>query len=256
MIIRSCIVICFLFSLSTEALAWGQTGHRVVAEIAQNHLSKKAQKAIHGLMGHESLVEASTWMDDIKSDDAYDHTHAWHYVTIPDGQNYQTAEKNEKGDAYEAIERMIQTLKNEKADQQAQKEALRMLVHLVGDIHQPLHVGNGEDRGGNDVKIKWFYDRSNLHRIWDSEMIDSKQYAYSELALQTDHPHQEMPAEYRDTDKDRWVKEAMALRPQVYAIGEKEYLSYEYMYKNWATVKDQLHRAGLRLAAILNDIYG
>ena len=256
MISRSCILICFLFSLSTKALAWGQTGHRVVAEIAQNHLSKKAQKAIHGLMGHESLVEASTWMDDIKSDDAYDHTHAWHYVTIPDGQNYQTAEKNEKGDAYEAIERMIQTLKNEKADQQAQKEALRMLVHLVGDIHQPLHVGNGEDRGGNDVKIKWFYDRSNLHRIWDSEMIDSKQYAYSELALQTDHPHQEMPAEYRDTDKDRWIMEAMALRPQVYAIGEKEYLSYEYMYKNWATVKDQLHRAGLRLAAILNDIYG
>jgi hypothetical protein len=250
-----CLMAAFM-AFSFTVFGWGQTGHRVVAEIAQNHLSKKAQKAIHRLMGHESLVEASTWMDNIKSDEAYDHTHAWHYVTIPDGQNYQTAEKNEKGDAYEAIERMIQTLENEKADQQAQREALRMLVHLVGDIHQPLHVGNGEDRGGNDVKIKWFYDRSNLHRIWDSEMIDSKQYAYSELALQTDHPHQEMPAVYHTLDKDQWIKEAMALRPQVYAIGEKEYLSYEYIYKNWPTVKDQLHRAGLRLAAILNEIYG
>ncbi|MEQ8909692.1 MAG: S1/P1 nuclease [Vicingaceae bacterium] len=242
--------------LSLLSFGWGQTGHRTIAHIAQNHLNKKAQKAIHKLMGHESLVQASTWMDEIRSDDAYDHTHPWHYVTIPEGETYASCEKNEKGDAYEAIARMIKILKDESADKVKQQEAMRMLVHLVGDIHQPLHVGNGEDRGGNDVKIKWFYDKSNLHRIWDSEMIDSKQYSYSELALQTDHPHEEKPSVYHTTDKDVWVEEAMNLRPQVYAIGEKDYLSYEYMYKNWHTVKDRLHRAGLRLAAILNDIYG
>lgn len=251
--------IIFTFSLCLASLlsfSWGQTGHRTVAHIAQNHLHKKAQKAIQKIMGHESLVEASTWMDNIKSDDAYDHTHAWHYVTIADGKDYKSCEKNEKGDAYEAIDRMITTLKNESADLSEKKEALRMLVHLVGDIHQPLHVGNGTDRGGNDVKIKWFYDPSNLHRIWDSEMIDSKQYAYSELALQTDHAKQALPAAYTSIDKDVWVQEAIALRPQVYNIGDKGHLSYEYMYKNWPTVKEQLHKAGLRLAAILNEIYG
>tara|TARA_B100001109_G_C18854517_1_gene470977 strand:+ start:1009 stop:1773 length:765 start_codon:yes stop_codon:yes gene_type:complete len=245
-----------LLIISVSCFGWGQTGHRVVAKVAQNHLSKKAQKAIHQLMGHESLVEASTWMDDIKSDNNYDHTHAWHYVTIPDGQHYHAVEKSEKGDAFEAIERMIQILKDESADQKSQVEALRMLVHLVGDIHQPLHVGNGEDRGGNDVKINWFYDKSNLHRIWDSEMIESKQFSYSELSTLIDHPKEELDGLYYNTDINQWITEAMNLRPQVYEIGEKDYLSYEYMYENWETVKIQLHKAGVRLAAILNDIYG
>ena len=123
-------------------------------------------------------------------------------------------------------------------------------------MHQPLHVGNGEDRGGNNVKIKWFYHDSNLHRIWDSEMIDERKFSFSELAELIDHPVDVNQDTLESTDLDIWVKEAMALRPQVYKIGDKDYLSYEYMYQNWGTVKSQLHKSGLRLAQILNDIYG
>jgi hypothetical protein len=218
-------------------------------------LTNKTKKELAKIMGHESLVEASTWMDNIKSDEKYDHTHAWHYVTIPDGMEYNSAEKSDKGDAYEAIKRMIEILKNDVSSNEEKREAVRMLVHLVGDFHQPLHVGNGEDRGGNDVKIKWFYSNSNLHRIWDSEMLDSKEYSYSELSGLIDHPLNEAQMNFKSADLNVWVKEAMELRPQVYAIGEKDNLSYEYMYKNWDTVQTQLLKGGLRLAAVLNEIF-
>jgi len=240
---------------SILAGAWGQTGHRTVAQIAQNHLTKKAKKKIAKIMGHESLVEASTWMDNIKSDDAYDHTHSWHYVTVPDGQTYANSEKNEKGDAYECVERMIETLKDDTKSYAEKKDALRMLVHVVGDFHQPLHVGKGDDRGGNDVKIKWFYSSSNLHSIWDSKMIDSKNFSYSELALMIDHPSNEDEQKMTSTELNVWVSEAQALRTQIYYIGEKDYLSYEYLYKNWPTVKEQLYKGGRRLAAILNELF-
>jgi hypothetical protein len=247
--------LCFV-SASLLCFGWGQTGHRVVAQVAQNHLSKKAQKSLHEIMGHESLVEASTWMDNIKSDDAYDYARSWHYVTIPEGKTYASSEKNEDGDAYETIQRMIKVLKDESKSKQEKKEAVRILVHLVGDVHQPLHVGNGEDKGGNDVKIKWFYDKSNLHRVWDSEIIESKDLSYSELAKMIDHKNESTTVKYESTDLDLWVKEAMGLRPTIYDIGEKEYLSYEYMYKNWPIVKEQLHKGGERLAAVFNEIYG
>lgn len=242
-----------LLCLNVVVLAWGQTGHRVVGQIAQNHLSNKAKAALSKIMGHESLVEASTWMDNIKSDDKYDFMKPWHYVTIPDGQTYASAEKSEKGDAYEAIDRMVAILKDDTKSTAEKRDAIAILTHLVGDIHQPLHVGNGNDKGGNDVKINWFRSSSNLHRIWDSEIIDSKQLSYSELASMVDHKIEQTGV--NSTDKTIWVKEAMALRPQIYYIGDKDYLSYEYMYKNWPTVKTQLYKAGVRLAALLNETF-
>lgn len=235
------------------ALAWGQTGHRVVGQIAENHLSKKARKALECIMGTESLVEASTWMDEIKSDSSYDYARSWHYVTIPDGKDYHSCEIAEDGDVYEAIGRMKAIIMAEDKSREEKVVAIRMLCHLVGDIHQPLHVGNGEDRGGNNVKIKWFYQNSNLHRIWDSEMIDSKEFSYSELAQLIDHAPESTRVKWQSDDLDVWVKEAMDLRPQVYAIDGQDNLSYEYMYKNWDTVKNQLLKAGVRLAGILNE---
>lgn len=243
-------------SISITAFGWGQTGHRVIGKVAENHLSKKAKEALEEIMGHESLAEASTWMDEIRSDDRYDHTHAWHYTTVPNGKTYAEAEHNEKGDVFEAIGRMKDIIKDEKSTVIEKREAIRMLAHLVGDIHQPLHVGNGQDRGGNSVKLKWFFHDSNLHRIWDSEIIDEKKLSYSELAEMIDHPIDEIEkSTLCSTDLNVWVSEAMALRPQVYDYGTKDYVSYEYMYQNWDTIKVQLYKGGVRLAQILNEIY-
>ncbi len=252
---NSIALICAL-TMSITVFGWGQTGHRAIGKIAENHLSVKAKKALKEIMGHESLAEASTWMDEIKSDKKYNYARTWHYVSVPEGKDYKSAEHEEHGDVYEAIGRMKDILKNAESTKIQRVEAVRMLTHLVGDMHQPLHVGNGEDRGGNSVKIKWFYSNSNLHRIWDSEIIDDKMMSYSEIAEMVDHPVDANKDVLCSTDLDLWVKEAIELRPQIYNIGDKENLSYEYMYNNWGTVKIQLYKGGLRLAQILNDIYG
>jgi hypothetical protein len=147
-------------------------------------------------------------------------------------------------------------LKAGNLDANTEKQHLMMLVHLVGDIHQPLHVGTGEDIGGNAVKLKWFWQNSNLHRVWDSEMIDSKQYSYTELADAVNNTSKDEVKSLQSDTIDKWYKEAMALRPQVYALPDDMNLGYEYSYKNWDTVKSQLMKSGIRLAGILNEIYG
>ena len=121
-------------------------------------------------------------MDEIRSDSLYDFTSDWHWVTVPDGQNYAQTEKNPKGDVIFTIERIITELKSKKLSAKQESEYVKMLIHLVGDIHQPLHVGGGADRGGNEVKLMWFRVESNLHRIWDSDMIDDTRLSYRELA--------------------------------------------------------------------------
>lgn len=244
-----------LCAMSLSVFAWGQTGHRVVAEIAQQRLSKKAKSELAKIMGHESLVEASTWMDNIKSDTNYKHTHSWHYVGVPDGKTYADIEKSKKGDAYESILRMKAIAKDPNSTMKQKREAIRMLAHLIGDFHQPLHVGNGEDRGGNSVNIKWFYSKSNLHRIWDSEIIESKQLSYSELAKMIYHKEDPNNDNLKSTDLDVWVAENQALRAQIYTFENPDNLSYKYMYKNWPTVQQQLLKGGIRLAEVLNEIF-
>lgn len=242
---------------SVVAYGWGQTGHRVVGQIAENHLSASAQRAIQDLIGHESLAYASTYMDEIKSDDAYDYTHDWHWVTIPDGTTYAESEKNPDGDVVEAINRMVKILKDESVDKEKQIEALRFLVHLVGDIHQPLHVGKGTDRGGNDVKVKWFGRSSNLHRVWDTEMLDSRDWSYSELVDQLDCACEDSITKYQaNLNPAYWAQEAMQYRERIYMVNDLNRMGYEYTYRNWDLLELQLYKAGIRLAGLLNEIYG
>ena len=120
-------VIALAISIST--FGWGQTGHRVIGKIAENHLTEKAKKALKEIMGHESLAEASTWMDEIRSDKSYDFAKTWHYVTIPEGKDYHSAEHEDRGDVYEAIGRMIKTLRTKTSTKEEKVEAIRMLAH-------------------------------------------------------------------------------------------------------------------------------
>ncbi len=252
---RHLIVLISLSFLYFSTFGWGQIGHRVVAEIAKNHLSDQAKRSIQELLEGESFIEASNWMDDIKSDALYNHTHAWHYMNIEAHQKYEDIKRTARGDIYEATQRMISTLKDRSTNEIQKREALIMLIHLVGDFHQPLHVGLIADKGGNSIKIKWFNKASNLHRIWDSEMINSKQYSYTELAKIIENSSPQPPASFYSIDLDDWVQEAIELRSDIYSFGEAKSLSYPYLYNNWDIVKKQLHKAGLRLATLLNEIY-
>src|SRR5690625_1277634 len=162
-----------------SAYAWGPTGHRVTGEIAEQHLTRKAKKKIDALLNGESLALVSTYADDIKSDSKYRKYSPWHYVNIPFGKTYEEYPKNKKGDIVYGIEKSITVLKSPNASHEDKVFYLKMLVHLIGDLHQPLHVGIGDDRGGNDFQVRWFNRGTNLHRVWDSQMIDSYQMSYT-----------------------------------------------------------------------------
>ncbi|MFP5471120.1 MAG: S1/P1 nuclease [Bacteroidia bacterium] len=246
----------FLFLLFCySAFSWGETGHRAIGEIAQSNLTKKANKKITAVLNGETIAEASTWMDEIRSDSTYNKYEDWHWVTIPDGQTYANTEKNTNGDVIYAINFLIDTLKKGVTNPKMESEYLKMLIHLVGDIHQPLHVGKGDDKGGNTVGVTWFGERSNLHRVWDSEMINSKRFGYTELATLLNKVNKDTVLQWQSDNVLVWASESMGLRQDVYTLPENHKLGYEYMYHNWNTVKHRLTQAGIRLAGILNDIY-
>jgi hypothetical protein len=163
--------------------------------------------------------------------------------------------KNPNGDVIMTIERIVKELKTHALTSKQESEHIKMLVHLVGDIHQPLHVGCCDDQGGNKVKVKWFRNESNLHRVWDSDMIDDTRLSYTELAQSLNEPDAIEIAKYQKASVRDWANESMSVRKAVYAIGDGN-LSFKYPYKNFSLVRERILKAGIRLAGILNEIYG
>jgi S1/P1 Nuclease len=252
---KNLLTLILILSVSVTAFGWGQTGHRTTGKIAEKYLSKKARKELDRILGGQSLAMASTWMDDIRSDSTYNYTSDWHWVTIQDGQSYDQSIKNPKGDIVQTLERIIAELKSKKLSAKEETEYVKMLIHLLGDIHQPLHVGGGNDRGGNDVKVTWFRNDSNLHRVWDSEMIDDTSLSYTELAESLDQPTEAQRLAWQKATVRDCATESMGFRQQVYDIGNGK-LGYQYSYKYFHVVRGQLLKAGIRIAAVLNEIYG
>jgi hypothetical protein len=240
---------------STQIFGWGQTGHRVTGRIADLYLNKKAKKELERILSGQSLAMASTWMDEIRSDSTYDYAIDWHWVTIQDGESYEQSKKNKNGDVIQTIERIITELKSKKLNVRQEAEAVKMLIHLIGDIHQPLHVGGGNDRGGNDVKIMWFRVDSNLHRVWDTDMIDDTKLSYTEFAESLERPEDIKLKRWQKSSVRDWAKESVSYRKQVYGYKTGK-LGYEYSYNHLHIVRLRLLQAGIRLAAVLNEIYG
>lgn len=236
---------------------WGQTGHRVVGEIAYWNLTNKAKKNLIKLIGKEGLAMMSTYADEIKSDKKYDRYKTWHYVNFKDGETYEESEKNPLGDLITGIKKCQEVIKDPKADKKSKIFHLKMLVHLVGDLHQPLHIGRAEDRGGNRIKVEWFWNKTNLHSVWDTKMIESFNMTYTELTTNLNTLSKAQKQSIQKGSVEDWVKETRVLTMQVYDSAKKDdKLSYRYMYDHFGTVKSQLQKGGIRLAKVLNDLFG
>jgi len=251
---RTLLILFFSFIISLQALGWGQIGHRVIGQIAYNHLSKKVRKQIEVILDGQSIAMVSNFMDEIKSEPKYDSLGPWHYCTIPDGEEYGGAP--EEGDVIQAINNYVELLKSGSLSTQEEAFTLKCLIHLVGDIHQPLHVGNGTDRGGNDVKVTYFWQSSNLHRVWDTGIIDGQNLSYTEYTNWIDHVNKSQKLKWQSDDIMVWAKESMSYRDQIYDLPESMKINYRYNYDNIATVNQRLLQAGIRLAGLLEEIYG
>ena len=241
---------------SPYAFCWGPTGHRVVGEIAWSHLNPKARKNLQKILGTESLAMTGTFMDFIRSNKKYDHMSPWHYCTVPDGKTYEDVGAPEEGDVVVAINRLMKELDSKEFTDEDELFALKLLVHLVGDIHQPLHVGNGDDRGGNDVRVEFFWKGSNLHRVWDEGIIDEQKLSYTEYTQWINHASEAQVTQWQSDDIMVWVAESTSYREGIYDLPENKKINYRYVYDHIATVNQRLLQAGVRLAGLLNQIYG
>ncbi|MBS3824120.1 MAG: S1/P1 nuclease [Wenzhouxiangellaceae bacterium] len=255
---KKLVFVLYAVLASTQAFGWGATGHRVAAEIADGYLSAEARLAVNEILGPETLAEASTWPDFMRADPAefwQETANPWHYVTVPPGKTYEDVGAPEQGDAASALQKFTYMLRDAETSGEDRKLALRFLVHIIGDLHQPLHVGNGEDRGGNDFEVTYFGEPTNLHRLWDSQLIDSKKLSYTEL---TEWLGAKIgPAEFRawnTPDPMIWMAESAELRERIYP--EDRDLRWGYGYQWTDSLYKRLQQAGVRTAAYLNELFG
>ena len=243
-------------SIDETSSKWGQVGHYVTGEIAEYHLTPAARERVNTILGNRSLILSTVWMDDIRSESRFDYTSTWHWATIADGKTYEETEQDEGGDIIWALETLISELKGGGLPEEEEREKLKMVIHMIGDIHQPLHVGTGEDRGGNDVRVHWMGSNSNLHRVWDSDIINSLQMSYTELAKELNTATPDQIVEWQSATVRDWAHESVRYRDRIYDLPENNRIGYEYRYFNKDIVFKRLLQAGIRMAGVLNEIYG
>lgn len=254
---RNLVILLFLIPTLSFATIWGKNGHRVTGHIAQKHLSKKAKKAINALLEGNSLAFASTYADEIKSDASFSKYYPWHYVNYPLTETYNNTQKSEEGDIIVAINNCIRVLKNATSSKEDKVFYLKLLIHFIGDLHQPMHAGREEDRGGNDIQVQWFGQGSNLHKVWDTNLIESYKMSYYELGDELDNAttKKERKTMQEGTVVD-WLDESHAYTKELYgSVTTGKKLGYSYSYKYNPILFEQLKKGGFRLAKILNEVF-
>jgi len=251
-------LMALVVAATSNVSAYGPTGHRVVAELAFRHMTPEALAAVEAILGDDFMAEAATWPDEMRSspDPFFGRTAApYHYVNLPDGVTYEESEKNPAGDAITALANFTATLKDESASLEDRSLALRYIIHIVGDLHQPLHAGRSQDRGGNRIDVVWFEEFTNLHTVWDERIIQHKQLSYTEWTnfldrkIKPDHI-----TEWQKAAPTDWVAELISYRGDIYENGHG-ILSWNYVYKYTPLIKSQLSKGGIRLAGYLNAAF-
>jgi len=263
LMIRGCkviLVLAVVLYLPLNVSAWGMLGHRIVGQIAESHLTNKARKGVKEVLGNESLAMASNWGDFIKSDPTYDYLYNWHFVNLPAGLDKQGVFDildTEKGaNVYNKIPEMVAILKNKQSTADEKRMAMRLIIHLVGDLNQPMHTARKEDLGGNKVFVTWFGEKSNLHRVWDESLIEYQQLSYTEYANAINFPTPVQLNAWKGSSLKDFVYGSYEACNRIYSnIKPEEKLSYKYNFEFIGLLNEQLLKGGICLANVLNDIY-
>jgi hypothetical protein len=250
-----------LMIFPVNVFAWGMLGHRVTGGIAEHYLSAKAKAGIRKLLGNESLAMAANWADFIKSDHSYDYLGSWHYININPGLSRQQVMKLLKedtgADLYTKLNFLIRELKSGRLARDKQLFYLKLLIHFVGDAHQPMHMGQPGDRGGNNIKLYWFGEPTNLHRVWDEQLIEFQQLSYTEHVAAINFVTTAQRNEWMKQPPAEWIIESYEIARTLYAeVKPADKLMYSYNFGHVNIMNQQLLKGGVRLAGVLNDIFG
>lgn len=255
------ILFIIFFYLPFATFAWGVEGHRVVGQIADSYLTKKARNEIRKILGTESVAMSANWADFIKSDPAYNYLSNWHYINFNPGLSEDSVHaylhKDTATDAYTKINFLTVQLKNRAALSEADKILyLRVLIHLAGDLHQPMHTGRQDDLGGNKIRVMWFNESKNLHQIWDEQLIQFQQLSYTEYATAINHPSKEEIKTWKKEPVSTWVYQSYLLAEKIYSeVKPDQRLDYKYNFNYVDLLNKQLLKGGVHLAGLLNEIF-
>ncbi len=254
------LITCSLVLVSLLFISWGEAGHRAVGQIAQNHLGAKAQAAVKALLGRQSLADVSTYADEIKTDADMKFMSPWHYINLPGDLTFEefatNVLANKEGNVYSAILNCEVTLESHTKSRSDKVLALKMLVHLVGDCHQPMHVAHKDDQGGNKTAIKFLGQGENLHGLWDYGLIDHEGLNYKQMAEKYDTATPEQIKQWQNDAAIKWLYESYLITNELYKeAAENPDFKEEYYQSHIGLVHNRIMKAGIRLAGVLNRIY-
>lgn len=270
MILRICLVVAagfaaFLAPL-TPAAAWGPIGHSVSADLAERNISGHTRAQIALILGAQTLREASTVPDEQREnpDPFWQAAAPWHYINVPRDAALADITHPERGDAVTALDRFVATLRDPAASQLDKQRALQFVVHLVADLHLPVHVGDDVYRGAG-INVQWFGEQRTVHWIWDEGMIEQLRLSapeYAERLAARTTPAQVL--DWWDAQPSVWLEESHALQKQVYAQLDEILpadpdaqitLGAPYQYRWREVMETRLQQSGYRMAAYLDWIF-
>jgi len=248
------LVVC----LPSTALAWGFDGHRITGQVAEQFLTPAAAAAVAGLLGGESLANATLWADTIKG--SRPETRPWHYLNVPVGQPaVTTAHCPAQGCVLNKSIDFIDILSDPATTQADRLEALRFTLHLVGDMHNPMHLGLAEDLGGNRRDVLFNGSDTNLHALWDWGIISSTNTPWPTYAQQlTNNITAQNLADWTGDTPEDWATESYLLTHSLAypdSTDEVYVVTNDYADAALLAINQRLSQAGVRLANLLNQAF-
>jgi len=256
------LIICLILLASPMLISWGVTGHRTIGRIAENHLSANAKAAVLALLGNETLADASTWADEVRSQPEYQQTAPWHFLNLPLGLSYPDFEKQVEGmsgdNVYSALQKCEHALGDPGTSRAQQIEALKFIIHFVGDMHQPMHISRAEDKGGNTIQLNYEGNGTNLHSLWDTRLLEHQGLSDVQLAEKYDQATPQQIKQWQSDPPLRWIWESYEISSRLYAeidAMNSRSIGDAYYEAHIPIVADRIEKAGIRLAGVLNAIF-
>ncbi len=248
-------LILSLFAL--QGSAWGGKGHAIIAQIAQENLSKKAEKRVTAILGGVPMTYYASWADDIRTDPQYREFTTSHYANLDEGKTYAESQKEPKGDVVTAVEMLISKLRDRNLSDSLTTLYTKLLIHFMGDLHCPMHTGYRSNQGGNQFDVRFFNQNTNIHSVWDSQLIERiRPWSYSEWVQNLDTLTKSQKAAMMQGAPRDWIEQTGAAFHTVYdPLTKGQNLSWDYMTSSWPVLEMQLQSGGYRLAKVLNELF-
>ncbi|GHU86029.1 endonuclease [Bacteroidia bacterium] len=235
---------------------WSKTGHRVIGQIAENIMTEQAKSNMNAVLNNAGAAMVANWGDFVKSDPRFKQFSSWHYTNFTSNLTREKFDKEAidtfSGQCIFRIIQLTEILRENPND----VNCLKMLIHIVGDMFQPMHLGSPYDLGGNKVPITWFGQKSNLHSLWDDKLIDGEKLSYTEYAQFLMNTKKPSAGEYSKQAVLDAAWKAYQITCKIYDEKDKVSDHYVYIYNYKSIWEQQFVDGGILLGTILNYIYG